>query len=119
MEALLGVIYSLTVTWALSHVSFASTITSTITAVFLPVLLRTLLDKCHNYSEQSLRSWWTWHGPRWNLLSHVTKNGKRSHVIGHMMLYMLYVVYIGNVHVYYIYHVHHVQRDFLGVRNCT
>ena len=43
-------------------------------------MLRTLSTKCHNYSEQSLRSWWTWHRPRWNQLSHVTKNGKRSHM---------------------------------------
>jgi len=45
-----------------------------------PNLLRTLSDKCHNYSEWSSRSWWTWHGPRWNLLNYVTKNGnRRSH----------------------------------------
>ena len=45
-------------------------------------MLRTLSTKCHNYSERSLRSWWTWHGPRWNLLNHVTKNGNRGHMIG-------------------------------------
>ena len=49
-------------------------------SLFIHPLLRTLLDKCHNYSERSLRSWWTWHGPRWNLLNHVIKNGnRRSH----------------------------------------
>jgi len=44
-------------------------------------MLRTLLTKWHNYSERSLRSWWTWHGPRWNLLNHVTKNGNWGHMI--------------------------------------
>jgi len=52
-------------------------------------VLRTLSTKCHNYSERSLRSWWIWHGPRWNLLNHVTKNGNR----GHMTLYAVYAVY--------------------------
>jgi len=31
--------------------------------ISLCFLLRTLLTKCHNYLERSLRSWWTWHGP--------------------------------------------------------
>jgi len=44
-------------------------------------MLRTLLDKCHNYLERSLKSWWTWHGPRWNLLNYVTKNGNRGHIM--------------------------------------
>jgi len=62
-------------------------------------VLRTLLDKCHNYSGRSLRSWWTWHGPRWNLSSYVTKNGNRGHMASHMMLYMVYAVYTRDAYV--------------------
>jgi len=50
--------------------------------ILLEQVLRTLSDKYHNYSERSSRSWWTWHGPRWNLSNHVTKNGNRGHMIG-------------------------------------
>ena len=48
-------------------------------------ILQTLLTKCYNYLERSLRSWWMWHGPRWNLLSYVTKNGNRGHMIRNLV----------------------------------
>jgi len=57
-------------------------------------MLRTLLTKCHNYSERSLRSWWTWHGPRWNPLNYMTKNGNRRSHDGTQ--YVRYVKYARN-----------------------
>jgi len=82
-------------------------------SLFSLFVLRTLLDKCHNYLERSLRSWWTWHRPQWNLLSHVTKNSKQSHMMDHMILYAVYAVYGLYAHVQHVQHVHHVQEGFL------
>jgi len=57
-------------------------------------MLRTLLTKYHNYSERSLRSWWTRHKPRWDLLNYVIKNSnQKSH---NETQYVRYVGYIGN-----------------------
>jgi len=63
-------------------------------------MLRTLLTKCHNYSERSLRSWWTWHGPRWNLLNHVTENSNWGHMTRSHVLNVLNVL---NVLMYWTY----------------
>jgi len=73
------------------------------------IVLRTLLDKCHNYLERSLRSWWTWHRPQWNLLNHVTKNGNRGHMISHMTLYAVYAVYGLYAYIIYITRTSHTK----------
>ena len=56
-------------------------------------MLQTLLTKCHNYLKRSLRSWQTWHGPRWNPLNHVIKISKRRSY--DETQYVRYVRYVG------------------------
>ena len=70
------------------------------------LMLWTLSTKCHNYLEQSLRSWWTWHRPRWNLLNYVIKNGNRRSY--DETQYIRYVRYIGNIG--YIKYTQHTSR---------
>ena len=54
-------------------------------------MLRTLLVKCYNYSERSLKSQQTQHGPQQNLLNYITRNGKRGYMT--YSTYLKYIIY--------------------------